>query len=45
MINEINKITQTRYGKMLYNKNDTLVGKSSAIPAGSFSRVSKNFLS
>ena len=28
MINEINKITQTRYGKMLYNKNDTLVGKS-----------------
>jgi FkbM family methyltransferase len=28
MINEVNKIVQTRYGKMLYNKHDTTIGKS-----------------
>ena len=28
MLKEINKLTQTRYGKMLYNRNDNLIGKS-----------------
>ncbi|CDR35227.1 FkbM family methyltransferase [Criblamydia sequanensis] len=25
---EVNRLTETRYGKMLYNKNDTIIGKS-----------------
>lgn len=25
---DVNKLTETRYGKMLYNKNDTIIGKS-----------------